>query len=106
MLRAADSSIGRTPAEHPYAAVAFALSAVPEGQVALERRPLCGQVLLRSANLLQADDVRVLTGDPRHQPLGGGRSDPVDIQREHPHRWLMMQIHRRNVIPNCRVSSA
>jgi len=77
--------VGLRAAHQRDAAVAFLLGEGVAGREALQGVQLRVEVELLALDLLQAEDVGALGGEPAEQALAGGRAQPVDIQRDDAH---------------------
>jgi hypothetical protein len=77
--------VGLAPRIDADPAVAPLLGGVEERVVAARRQQRPGEVGLLALDLLQANDVRALPAHPRHEALGAGRAQAVDVKRDYPH---------------------
>ncbi|GAB1461353.1 hypothetical protein MASR2M50_31280 [Thauera sp.] len=77
---ALDDAVRRVPAVDADAAVALLLRGVEPAPHARRRAHLGAQVGVLRLELLHAQEVGLLRGQPVEQALGAGRADPVEVQ--------------------------
>ena len=84
--KAVDDAVGLFAAEEGDAAVAFAFGGIVEAVVAGGRRLVRVELLGVGAELLDADEVGVLLGEPGVEALADGGAEAVGVEGDDAHR--------------------